>query len=131
MPDERVTVVITADSDNIRDLAYELRQDLDESIGVYIPFPKYDSNRRSSDLISPELIVALGSAGAFSGVFRLLLSYLTRHRDRIITVQRGNTKVTIKGHSQPQETALMATLFPDATFKARRRDEKGNRNGTS
>jgi hypothetical protein len=108
-------ITIEADTDNFRDLARELRQALDDSVNVYIPFPKHEPGRRSLELLSPEFIIALSSAGAFTGILNCLIGYLARNRDREVTIQRGETKVTIKGHTQSDENTLVAALFPELT----------------
>jgi hypothetical protein len=106
-------ITIEADTDNFQDIARELRESIAEAGNVYIPVPKYDKNRRASEFLSTDIIVALSSAGVFTGIFKLLASYLHRNLTREIKIQRGHTKVTIKGHALPEEQALTATLFPE------------------
>jgi len=57
-----------------------------------------------------ELIVALGSAGVFSAVYQSILSYLSRNQNRELTLTKGKTTITIKGHSVPDEIELLKTL---------------------
>jgi hypothetical protein len=64
--------------------------------------------------ISPtEVIVALGSAGVFTALYQTITSYLARNKDREITLQKGKTKITIKGHSVPDEIELMQLMAPE------------------
>ena len=60
-----------------------------------------------------ELIIALGSAGVFSAVYQAISSYLTRNQNREITLTKGKTTITIKGHSLPDEKELLKTLAPE------------------
>lgn len=46
----------------------------------------------------------------FGALFQILSNYLTRNRDRELTIERGDLKLHIKGHSLPEEKALMDAL---------------------
>lgn len=64
--------------------------------------------------ISPaEVIVAVGSAGIFTAVYQAIASYLKRHKDRELTLKKGEVAITIKGHSLPEETDLLKALAPE------------------
>lgn len=58
-----------------------------------------------------EIIVALGSAGAFSVLYQIVNSYLRRSDDREVTFEKDDMKITIKGHSLPEEKVLFRQLF--------------------
>jgi hypothetical protein len=119
MTHETVYLAIEAEMDNFQELGRELRQALDETESVYIPVPKYQQGRRASEFFSSEVIVSLVSAGAFTSVFKLLESYLSRNHRRELKIKRGQTTITIKGHSLPEEQALTAALFPELSQRKR------------
>ncbi len=60
------------------------------------------------------LVLTLGSAGAFTAVYQVLVKFLERNKDREITLQRGDTKITIRGHSLHEERALIRELYPES-----------------
>ena len=64
--------------------------------------------------ISSEILVALASGGAFATVYQVICKYIGRHEWRELVLEKGGTKITIKGHSLPEERALMRELFPEA-----------------
>jgi hypothetical protein len=60
-----------------------------------------------------EVIIGLGSAGVFTALYQTISSYLTRNQNRELTLEKGNIKITIKGHSLPEETELLKKLAPE------------------
>ncbi len=60
-----------------------------------------------------DIIVALGSAGVFTAVYKAISSFLSRNRDRELTLERGEVKITIKGHSLPEEMDLLKKIAPE------------------
>lgn len=60
-----------------------------------------------------DLLVTLGSAGAFTALYQIISMILQRHKERELTFERGETKITIKGHNLPEERELLKQLFPE------------------
>ncbi len=58
------------------------------------------------------LLVALGSAGAFTTFYKILVKVMERNKDKEITLERKGIKFIIKGHSLPEEKAFIQKLFP-------------------
>lgn len=78
------------------------------------PEPDWAPFKLRHGAISPaEVIVALGSAGVFTVVYQCIASYLTRNQGRELTLTKGDVTITIKGHSLPDQTALIAKLAPE------------------
>jgi len=77
------------------------------------------------------IIVALGSAGAFTALYHALGKFLKRNKDKTLVLMRGNQKAIIKGHSRRDENELVSKLFPygfeQPKGKARRRMTKQKR----
>lgn len=83
---------------------------LDQGAGaVYTPLPRRPEIPKGA-APPTEFLVALGSAGAFTAVYKIICKYLERHKDRELTLEKDNVKVTLKGHSLPEERALMKEL---------------------
>jgi hypothetical protein len=79
---------------------------------IYYPVIQKASSFASRGALPPtEIIVALGSAGVFSAVFQVISSYLTKNKDREITLEHNGSKITIKGHSLPEEKELLQKLL--------------------
>jgi hypothetical protein len=86
---------------------------LDKEIKMY---PKYqDKIRAMSDSIFhiTDIIVVLTSASSFTAFYKILCKYLDRNRDKEVTFDNKGTKVTIKGHSLPEERFIISTILPD------------------
>ncbi len=60
-----------------------------------------------------QVAIALGSAGVFSTLYQAIGSYISRNQSREITLEKGKTKITIKGHSLPEEQELLKKLAPE------------------
>ncbi len=60
-----------------------------------------------------EIIVALGSAGAFTAFYKVIRKLLEANKDRGVEFIRKGIKVSIKGHSLPEEKELLETLVPE------------------
>ena len=63
--------------------------------------------------IPPEVIVALGSAGVFSALFRTVSSFLQRNTGHEVTMSRGDVSITLKAHTLSEERELLGLLAPE------------------
>jgi hypothetical protein len=66
---------------------------------------------------SLDILVALGSAGAFTALYQVIASLLAKNKDRELTIERKGLKLTLKGHSLPEEKALLLQLAPELVEK--------------
>jgi hypothetical protein len=57
-----------------------------------------------------DMIVALGSAGAFTAVYRIICKWLDRNKNRKLIIKTRNAHVAIVGHSIPDERELLDRL---------------------
>jgi hypothetical protein len=73
----------------------------------------YYLGRTRGGLPITEVVIALSSAGAFTAIYQIICKFLERHKDREITLERGKVKVTVKGHSLPEEKELLDALLTD------------------
>jgi hypothetical protein len=69
--------------------------------------------------IATELLITLAQhGGTIAAVAAALYSaiklYFHRNKYREVTLERGDVKWTIRGHSMPEEKELLHTLFPEA-----------------
>ena len=65
-----------------------------------------------------QILVALGSAGAFTAVYRVITAYLSRHKDREVTLECGDRRIVMKGHSYAEEAEIARLLLPDGGLKS-------------
>jgi len=66
--------------------------------------------------ISPnEIVVALGSAGAFTALYKIICKVLEKDKDREIRIEREGVSIQIRGHSIPNEKELLKQLAPELT----------------
>ena len=70
----------------------------------------YDRYLRRRGIPHLDIIVALGSAGAFTALYQVICKYLEKNKDREITIEREGTKICIKGHSVPEEKEFLKTF---------------------
>ena len=69
-----------------------------------------------------DMLVILGSVGAFSALWKIICTYLERNKNRELTIEREGRKVGIKGHNLPEEESLMSRLLQDTI---RTKDNEG------
>ena len=77
---------------------------------------------RQVDNIVPgavEIIVTLGSAGAFTALYKVLSKLLNTNKSRQITIQHKESSISITGHSIMEEKELIKLIAPHLL------DEKG------
>lgn len=60
-----------------------------------------------------EIVVALGSAGAFTALYQIISNILEKDKNRELTIERDGNKITLKGHTLPEEKQLLRELAPD------------------
>jgi hypothetical protein len=86
-----------------------------KAAGVEIESPEQPGGplRTRGAVAASDLIVALGSGGAFTALYQVLSALIARHHEREIQIERGGVKVSLKGHSLAEEKDLLARLFPE------------------
>jgi hypothetical protein len=62
-----------------------------------------------------EIIVALGSAGAFSGLYQIIGKLLEKNKGWEVTIESERGKITIKGPTLPEVKELLEQLAPELT----------------
>jgi len=60
-----------------------------------------------------QILVSLGSAGAFTALYQVISKFLEKNKDRELTIERKGIKVVIKGHGLPEEYILLEMLAPE------------------
>ena len=83
-----------------------------------VPYPPDEDGRGGGPGLPPEVLIAIVSSSALSTLINVIYQgvskYLTRHEGRELTLERGGTRVTLKGRSLPEEMELIRQLFPEA-----------------
>ena len=74
---------------------------------------------RNSWVDAGNLIIGLGSAGAFSALYQVLCKYIDKDKTRSITIETKSVKLTLTGHSRAEEKAMLELLFPELRRKQR------------
>jgi hypothetical protein len=72
-----------------------------------------------------EIILAIGSAGAFTALYQIIGSLLKKNENRELTLKLGDVELTLKGHTLPEEEALLERLAPELLAERR---TQGSRN---
>jgi hypothetical protein len=60
-----------------------------------------------------DLLISLGSAGAFTAFYQILCKILEKNKEKEISIERGGTKVTIKGYSFLDTQQILEKLAPE------------------
>lgn len=60
-----------------------------------------------------DIIIALGSAGAFTALYQVINKLLDKNKGRTVKIERGKTKVSLTGYSLPEVKELMEQLAPE------------------
>jgi hypothetical protein len=60
-----------------------------------------------------DVLVALGSAGVLTIVYQCLTVWCARHEDRELTLEFKGRKITMKGHSPPEQMDVLRQLAPE------------------
>lgn len=72
-----------------------------------------------------EILVAFlgGSAlsATFTAFYQIICKYLDRHASREIVLERGDARITVKGHSIPDERSLIKEFFPETSIQIAKR----------
>jgi hypothetical protein len=56
------------------------------------------------------IILALGSTGAFVALYKIVIAYLERHKHREMTVKYREFEITFKGHTPEDESVIIKQL---------------------
>lgn len=59
------------------------------------------------------IVVALGQTGVFHMFYQVICKFIRRHEGREITIERGKVKISIKGHTPPEEKDLLKRFAPE------------------
>ena len=84
--------------------------------------PSTSARMRSFGIPFEQIMIALGSAGAFTALCRLLSKYLERYRDREVIVEKDGTKISLKGLPEPEVKNLLIKLLPDSMLQSESRE---------
>ena len=94
----------------VADVSQALRQLGGE---VYAQMPESQPHTRGGLASPTEIVIALGSAGAFTALYQILCKFLERNKDRVLTLERNDVKLILKGHSMPEEKDPLDQLVPE------------------
>ena len=65
--------------------------------------------------VAIEIVVALGSAGAFTVLYQVICRLLEKNKERELTVERKGMKIRLIGHSLLEEREFLEKLVPELT----------------
>jgi hypothetical protein len=86
------------------------------SLRVYTMYEYLGEDAGGGGVDLPDLLIAF-SSGAFgvgiTAFYQVLIKYLGRYEARELTIERGDTKISLKGRSLPEEKAFVKMLFPE------------------
>jgi len=97
---------------------------------VYTVNRFYGPEAGSSLLNNPEILVAIlaGSlAASIQSLFQCIIKYLSKNDNREITIERGETRLTIKGKDRFEEGKYIRLLFPEL-FAEQQKNKHQKRN---
>ena len=60
-----------------------------------------------------DIIVALGSVGAFTSLYKIICNFFIKDKDRKLIIKHKGGEIEIVGHSLPDEMALLQKIAPD------------------
>jgi len=60
-----------------------------------------------------DIVVALGSAGAFTALYQIICKLMEKDKDRELTIESDKKKVTLKGFKLPEAKELLKMLAPE------------------
>lgn len=64
-----------------------------------------------------EVIIALGSAGAFTALYQIICKVIGKNEAREVVIEKDGVKISIKGHSLPEQKELLDKLLPQLETK--------------
>lgn len=67
--------------------------------------------------VPAEIVVAIGSAGAFTAFYQVINKFLERNKDRELRLEGNGRSLSIKAHSLLEEQALLKQLAPELIEK--------------
>jgi len=82
-----------------------LRSNLDENSQIEVITPQISTDR-TPDIVS--IIIALGSAGFFTGVFAVIRSWIHKQGERKLTIVKGNARIEVTGYEPEKVYRLIA-----------------------
>lgn len=59
-----------------------------------------------------DIILTLGSAGAFTALYQIICKLLEKNKDRRLVIKYKGGEVEITGHSLPEELSLLQKIAP-------------------
>ena len=90
----------------------DLVEELTEAIAEASPDIE-DLTPRGRNVPVTEIIVALGTAGAFAGFYQIITTLLTKNLSRELAIERDGVKISLKGQSIPEMEALIEKFAPE------------------
>ena len=91
---------------------HQLISELDEALTTAGLAPRSPARMRTLPGAA-EIIVALGSAGAFTALYQIISKLLERHKDREIKIERAGCSISLKAHGFTEEKELLKLLAPE------------------
>ena len=64
-----------------------------------------------------DIIVTLGSAGAFTALYRVISKLLEKDKNCEVMIKRGETEICLKGYGLPKTNELLEQLAPELLKK--------------
>jgi len=114
-----VEIKLELTGDNSEQLVEALSSALSRQGIVYVPYiPKQESEETTKHFVSEveltlKVIVVLGGAGAFTAAYKVICKWLERNKAHEVTIVNGPRRITIRGHSFPDEKTLLAELLTE------------------
>jgi hypothetical protein len=70
-------------------------------------------SRRDVTMAPTDVVVALGSAGIFTAIYKVITTFIDRNKSRSVSLSVGNKKITITGHNMPEEVLVLNAILPE------------------
>lgn len=110
-------LLLTSDSSSLRELNLELMRwfppGLNSDLQVVPPIASKSRSPEGLIVSATEIVVVLGSAGAFTALYQVLGKFLDRHKDREVVIERNGVKISLKAHSPGDAKAILAQILPE------------------
>jgi len=108
-------IILHIDVENDPNLIAEVTKALDKAGIEIVP-----SKIRIRGVITPDIIIALTSAGGFTMLYQIISSILNRNKEKELVIERDGIKVSLKGFSIPEEKKLLELVAPELTIHERK-----------
>jgi AraC-like DNA-binding protein len=85
----------------------------DEEDGLSVYLLHQGGRARPGKGAPHEMVVMLEAAGAFAALYRVIVKYMGHYKERKLTLERADQRLTIRGENLPKESVLQRELFPE------------------